>query len=89
MKTIRLLLVLMIAGIVTSCTKTESNYLPVTDPQIQGQLQAMVDKLLKDYKLKYPNSPEGIALKVISKKGSFFVSSGLGNGITGQIHFRA
>lgn len=80
---------LIIAGSITSCKKTESGYQPVTDPQIQGQLQAMVDKLLTDYKVKYPDSPEGIALKVISKNGSFFVSSGLGNGITGQIHFRA
>lgn len=89
MKTTRLFLFLMIAGIITSCEKTETIYAPVTDPQIQGELQTMVDKLLRDYKVKYPNSPEGIALKVISKKGSYFVSSGLGTGVTGQVHFRA
>jgi len=89
MKTVRILLVVMITGILASCSKTESDYQAVTDQQIQGQLQAMVDKLLKDYKVKAPASPEGIALKVISKKGDFFVTSGMGTGLTSQVHFRA
>lgn len=89
MKVIRLLFVLLIAGSIVSCKKSEVIYNPVTAPQIQDSLQSMIDKLMKDYKEKYPTSPDGIALKVISKKGAFFVSSGLGDGITDQVHFRA
>ncbi len=87
MKTTRLFLFLLLAGTIASCT--DSYIQPFTDLRIQDQLQGMVDTLIRDYKVKYPESPEGIALKVITKKGNFFVSSGLGNGITDQVHFRA
>ena len=89
MKIIRLFLVLIIAGSISSCKKSETISETGPDPQIQAALQTMVDTLMKEYKEKYPNSPDGIALKVISRKGSFFVTSGLGIGINDQIHFRA
>lgn len=72
-----------------SCTKTEYIYQSAADLQIQEKLQSMVDKLLTDYTVKCPGYPGGLALKVISEKGTWFVSSGLGTGITGQVHFRA
>jgi D-alanyl-D-alanine carboxypeptidase len=88
--TFRLLFLITVIGTVSSCTKTETIYQPpATDTQIQEKLQTMADKVLTDYKLKCPGYPGGLALKVISKKGSFFVSTGMGAGITSGIHFRA
>jgi D-alanyl-D-alanine carboxypeptidase len=72
-----------------SCTKNETISTSPTDLLIQEKLQSMTDKLLSDYKVNCPEYPGGLALKVISKNGSWFVSSGLGIGITDQIHFRA
>lgn len=79
----------MIALVIVSCTKTETIYQSATDPQVQGKLQTMLDEMLKSYQLKNPGYPGGLALKVVSKQGSWFVSTGMGTGITGGIHFRA
>ncbi len=57
--------------------------------QIEAELSATVQQMLTQYKADCPGYPGGVALKVISKKGAFFVSKGLGNGITDQIRFRA
>ena len=87
MKIFNLFFLVITLAVITSCTKTES--VSTTDPLIQQKLQTMADKLLSDYKVKCPEYPGGLALKVISNNGSWFVSSGLGTGITDQIHFRA
>jgi D-alanyl-D-alanine carboxypeptidase len=89
MRTIQLIILAIIATFAVSCTKTETIYLPATDPQIGGKLQTMVDQVMKDFKQKCPDFPGGLALKVISKKGTFFVSTGMGDGITSGVHFRA
>jgi len=49
----------------------------------------MLDQLNTDYKAKYPGFPGGLALKVISKSGEWFVTSGMEPGTTGGIHYRA
>ena len=57
--------------------------------KLQTSLQQMIDTVLSDYKEKVPDYPGGIALKVIYGKESFFVATGMGTSVTGQIHFRA
>lgn len=68
------------------CRKSES--LVITDP-VQVQLQQLVNNNLTAYKLLHPSYPGGIAMSVISRQGSWFVSAGMGANITGQVHFRA
>lgn len=81
--------VLMLLGLLlTGCTKKNLNT-PTIDNQIQEKLQASVDQLMTQYKTKYPSFPGGIAVKMISKNGSYFVASGMEAGITDQVHFRA
>ena len=89
MKTIKLLLLIMTIIVISSCRKKEIVYNPIPGTQIQVKLQTMIDQVLKDYTVKCPDYPGGLALKVISKKGTFFVSTGMGTGITDQVHFRA
>lgn len=57
--------------------------------EMQKNLQQMIDTTFLNYKKKVPNFPGGIAMKVIYGKESFFVSAGMGNSVTSQIHFRA
>lgn len=89
MKSVKLFLAAIILIILASCTKTETIYQSATDPQIHGNLQTMLDQILTGYKLKHPGYPGGLAMKVVSKQGSWFVSTGMGTGVTGGIHFRA
>ncbi|TSA33546.1 MAG: class A beta-lactamase-related serine hydrolase [Porphyromonadaceae bacterium] len=85
MKTSRLISLFTLIVLLASCVKEGE----LCEQQIQKNLQVMVDSMLTNYKLKYPGYPGGLALKVVSKKGSYFVSTGMGAGITDQIHFRA
>ncbi|KAF0129227.1 MAG: D-Ala-D-Ala carboxypeptidase [Bacteroidetes bacterium] len=80
---------LLMVFLTFSCTKDETEPQSPNDLLIQEELLSMTDKLLSDYKKNCPEYPGGLALKVISKNGSWFVSSGLGTGITDQVHFRA
>jgi D-alanyl-D-alanine carboxypeptidase len=89
MKILKLFFLILTLCAIASCTKTEIISPSPTNQQVQSELQSMADKLLSDYKVKCPEYPGGLALKVISKNDSWFVSSGLGTGINGQIHFRA
>ncbi|MCX6287262.1 MAG: serine hydrolase [Bacteroidetes bacterium] len=91
MKPLRLFSLACIALVIFACTKksSETEYYPISNQGIQGKLQTMVNKLMADYKAKYPGYPGGLALKVISKSGSWFVSSGMDQGTTSQVHFRA
>jgi D-alanyl-D-alanine carboxypeptidase len=57
--------------------------------KLQISLQQMIDTALSEYKEKVPDYPGGIALKVIYGKETFFVASGMGTSVNGQIHFRA
>jgi D-alanyl-D-alanine carboxypeptidase len=82
------LVVFLTLSTIFSCSKS-NEYESSANLQIQSNLQAMVDKTLSDYKIKYPAYPGGLAVQVISKNGSFFVSAGLGAGVTDKIHFRA
>lgn len=65
---------------ISSCQKVDTNV------NFQAQLQTLVDNELAAYKAKVPDYPGGIAMKVISKQGIFFVSSGMGTNITDGIH---
>lgn len=89
MKANLFILMSLIFVIITSCSKNEPSYEPGANAEVQQKLQAMLDQTLKDYKTKYPEYPGGLAMHVVSKKGSFFVSSGMDAGITDQVHFRA
>lgn len=86
MKTSRLISLFLLLFLITSCNKENT---PVSHCQTEKNLQATIDTLMKEYKKKYPDYPGGLALKVISKTGSWFVSSGMGDDISDQIHFRA
>lgn len=72
-----------------ACTKTTIEYTTDKNPAVQPELQAMVDQVMSAYKAKYPDYPGGLAMQVIGKNGSWFVSSGMAPGTTNQIHFRA
>lgn len=69
----------MILAIMTSCNKNESGYEQDGDREIRENLQNMVALVLADYKQKVPDYPGGLALKVISERGSFFVSADMGS----------
>jgi len=56
---------------------------------LQNKLQDLVNEELARYQEKWPDYPAGLAIEVISKQGTFFVSAGMGSNITDQIHFRA
>jgi D-alanyl-D-alanine carboxypeptidase len=75
----------------SSCKKDDIAAPPIIHDQIslQYKLQHLLDSTLASYKEKYPDYPGGLAMKVISKKGTFFVSTGMGDNITDGIHFRA
>jgi D-alanyl-D-alanine carboxypeptidase len=80
----------LLAGILilaASCRKDHDEDTPQTNI-IAQKLQTLVNTSLADYKIKYPDFPGGIAMEVISKQGTFFVSAGMGN-VTNQAHFRA
>jgi len=89
MKTLRIFSLGCIVLVLFACTKKSTEYEPTQNQVIQGNLQSMLDKLLADYKVKYPGYPGGLALNVISKSGTWFVSSGMESGTTSQVHFRA
>ncbi|MDD2792213.1 MAG: serine hydrolase [Sediminibacterium sp.] len=77
----------LFSGLLFGCSK--SNTIEPVNTAIQQKIQLAVDSMMSLYKAKYPNYPGGIALKVISPKGQYFASSGLGSGTTDQVHFRA
>lgn len=63
--------------LVSSCKKDdETEITPMSD--IQYNLQQLVSTSLATYKEKYPDYPGGLAMEVISKQGTFFVSAGMG-----------
>jgi len=85
--TFNLVWLIIFSALLIACTDQE-----LTDNRqvvIQQKLQQLVDSTLQAYKADIPEFPGGIAMKVIHKGNAFFVSSGMGNNITGQIHFRA
>jgi D-alanyl-D-alanine carboxypeptidase len=86
MKHFRLFILFLMLALVASCNK---DTMPVSHRQTEKNLQATIDTLMNNYKKKYPGYPGGLALKVISKTGSWFVSSGMGDNVTEEIHFRA
>lgn len=85
----QLLLLMLVILLAAACKKTEPVYQTEPDPQIREQLQTMLNKVLADYTLRAPGYPGGIAMQVISNKGTFFVTAGLENGISQAVHFRA
>jgi D-alanyl-D-alanine carboxypeptidase len=89
MKTLRTLLTIFIILFLFGCKKESTLEIDMTDSLTQVYLQGVVDQLLTDYKAKYPGYPGGLAMKVISKKGTWFVASGMPAGTTSKVHFRA
>jgi D-alanyl-D-alanine carboxypeptidase len=89
MKTLCIFSAACILSVLFACTKKSVGYDSSTNMVIQSDLQSMLDNQLAGYKTKYPGYPGGLALKVISKSGSWFVSSGMDPGFTSQFHFRA
>ncbi len=80
----------LMAGILllaNSCRKDHDEDSPQSNIFTQ-KLQTLVNTSLADYKVKYPDFPGGIALEVISKQGTYFVSAGMGT-VTNQVRFRA
>jgi D-alanyl-D-alanine carboxypeptidase len=75
--------------VAAACSKPHHDdpYVPVKD-QIGMNLQSMVTGLETAYRTKYPGFPGGLALKVITGKGEWYVSSGMPAGTGGDLHFR-
>lgn len=80
--------IILFSLVLSSCSKKSTDYTPSDGTLIQTSLQAMTDKMVKDYRQEFPGFPGGLAIKVVSKKGSFFVSSGFNEAITDHHHFR-
>jgi len=80
--------ILLFSLVLLSCTKKSTDHEPSANTRIQSSLQTMVDKIVTDYKSEFPGFPGGLAVKVTSKKGSYFVSSGFTGAINDQYHFR-
>ncbi|MEI8005421.1 MAG: serine hydrolase domain-containing protein [Bacteroidota bacterium] len=85
---VKLVYTFFVSLAILSCTKKSTDYVPSTSSQIQSSLQSMIDKMVTDYRSEFPGFPGGLALKVSSKNGSYFVSSGFSEAITDQYHFR-
>jgi D-alanyl-D-alanine carboxypeptidase len=85
---VQLVFILIAVPAFISCSKKDADYVPATDSLIRSNLQAVADQMITDYRSEFPGFPGGLALKIISKKGSFFVSSGFSEAITDQYHFR-
>ena len=71
-----------------SCKK-DDNPSTTRKTLIQSKLQEVVDSELAAYQEKVPGYPGGICMNIITKDGSFFVSSGYNSPVTDGIHFRA
>lgn len=73
-----------------SCSKDNpvNPIAPAQDP-VRINLQLMVNDLDAAYRAKYPGFPGGLAVKVITGKGEWFVSSGMPAGTGSNVHFRA
>jgi D-alanyl-D-alanine carboxypeptidase len=78
----------MLLMLANGCKKNQEIVVTPTN-DIQYKLQQLVSTSLETYKEKYPDYPGGLAMEVISKQGTFFVSTGMGQDITNQVHFRA
>ncbi|WP_439506061.1 serine hydrolase domain-containing protein [Sediminibacterium sp.] len=68
------------------CKKTVDNSI---QSNIERSLQEMLKNNYASYKQKYPNYPGGVALKILTKKGDYFVKTGLSDDINDQTKFRA
>lgn len=78
----------LFSALLLSCSKKEENFI---DKQHETQefLQKLLDSTFNAYKVKVPDYPGGIALKVLYRDKSFFVSAGLGTSVNSQVRFRA
>ncbi|MDZ7742231.1 MAG: serine hydrolase domain-containing protein [Bacteroidota bacterium] len=88
---LKTLFYLWMAGLLfgmTACKKDKNDDNPGQDT-VQSELQNMADQVLTDYTTMYPEYPGGLAVQVIYKENSWFVTSGLASGTTNGIHFRA
>jgi len=86
------LIIILFSGIILlacGCHKNDTSFDPSRVQLVQQKLQAMADNLMAGYKAKYPEYPGGLAVKVIYKGNSWFVTSGMGQGVTGDWRFRA
>jgi D-alanyl-D-alanine carboxypeptidase len=58
------------------------------DPQYQSKLQDMLDSGWTKYGSDKTNWGGGVAMRILSPKGNFFISTEMGEGVTEHIHFR-
>ena len=84
---INLVLLIIFSTLLAACA--DQDLIDNRQVVIQQKLQQLVDSALQAYKADMHEFPGGIAMKVIHKGNAFFVSSGMGDEINGQIHFRA
>ncbi|MBI9038175.1 MAG: beta-lactamase family protein [Bacteroidales bacterium] len=75
---------------IISCKKDQeviTNIIPATD--ITEKLQELVNQEYDSYLEKYPEFPGGLAVHVISPKGSGYAQKGVDDSFTDRYHFRA
>ena len=70
---VRVFYIFFVSLAILSCAKKSTYYTDATNAQVQSSLQSMVDKMVADYRSEFPGFPGGLALKVSSKNGSYFV----------------
>lgn len=80
---------LMVIGIFVTFTSCKKSVVDNQQNNIDLKLQDMVNANYALYKQKYPNYPGGVALKILTKKGDYFVKAGLSEDINDQTKFRA
>jgi len=68
---------------------TEDCPVETNNVDLQGDLQTMLDDEYTTYIANNPDFIGGIALQVKSRNSNYFVSKGMGDNITNQVHFRA
>jgi len=80
-------LIITLPFIFSGCSSSNSNI--KTFAENSSDLQRMLDNKWNEYTTGKTNIKGGIALYIISPKGNFFQTSGMGKGILENIHFRA
>lgn len=87
MKIGALFLLLLIPVIMAGCSEDD---IVVDQPRkLQINLQQMIDSVYNAYHQKVPDFPGGIAMKVLNRKESYFVSAGMDSSVSARSRFRA
>jgi D-alanyl-D-alanine carboxypeptidase len=77
-------LVLSAALFISACSNSSDNGPAFTT----DDLQAILASKLQEYSTGKPNFPGGLAMQIITPKGEYFISTGMGSDMSDGYHFR-